>query len=297
MKDQILLSKYNNGNYTVEIYDNGTKIRETEEEEFIADFPENIDIKITNYCENNCKFCYESSSVDGKHADLNVEFIKTLKPYTELAIGGGNPLSHPQLFEFLTLLKEYKIIANITVRQNDFMNNLELLKEYSDNKLLYGIGVSLVEPTEEFINKIQEFPNAVIHTIAGLLTKKDLVKLILKNLKILILGYKIRGKGQNYMDDFNSEIFSNIKFLEKNILKYVPLFKVVSFDNLSIKQLNLQEQIESNIWEEFYMGDDGKFTMYIDLVKKKFSKNSINDQVFDLKSDIVEMFNIVTKLP
>ena len=74
--------------------------------------------------------------------------------------------------------------------------------------------------------------------------------------------------------------------LEKNILKYVPLFKVVSFDNLSIKQLNLQEQIESNIWEEFYMGDDGKFTMYIDLVKKKFSKNSINDQVFDLKSDI-----------
>ena len=63
------------------------------------------------------------------------------------------------------------------------MNNLELLKEYSDNKLLYGIGVSLVEPTEEFINKIQEFPNAVIHTIAGLLTKKDLVKLILKNLK------------------------------------------------------------------------------------------------------------------
>ena len=45
------------------------------------------------------------------------------------------------------------------------------------------------------------------------------------------------------------------------------------------------------------MGDDGKFTMYIDLVKKKFSKNSINDQVFDLKSDIVEMFNIVTKLP
>ena len=53
MKDQILLSKYNNGNYTVEIYDNGTKIRETKEEDFIASFPENIDIKITNYCLNN----------------------------------------------------------------------------------------------------------------------------------------------------------------------------------------------------------------------------------------------------
>lgn len=49
MKDQILLSKYNNGNYTVEIYNDGTKIRETKEEDFIASFPENIDLKITNY--------------------------------------------------------------------------------------------------------------------------------------------------------------------------------------------------------------------------------------------------------
>ncbi len=145
--------------------------------------------------------------------------------------------------------------------------------------------------------KIQEFPNAVIHTIAGLLTKENLAKLILKNIKILILGYKVKGKGQTYMDEFNAEIASNIQFLAKDILKYVPLFKVVSFDNLSIKQLNLQEQIKPELWNEFYMGDDGKFTMYIDLVKKKFSKNSINDQVFDLKSDIVEMFNIVTKLP
>lgn len=297
MKDQILLSKYNNGNYTVEIYNDGTKIRETKEEDFIASFPENIDIKITNYCENNCKFCFESSSIEGKHADLDADFIKTLKPYTELAIGGGNPLSHPQLFEFLKVLKEYKIIANITVRQNDFMDNIELLKKYSDNKLLYGIGVSLVTPTKEFISKIQEFPNAVIHTIAGLLTKENLAKLILKNIKILILGYKVKGKGQTYMDEFNAEIASNIQFLAKDILKYVPLFKVVSFDNLSIKQLNLQEQIKPELWNEFYMGDDGKFTMYIDLVKKKFSKNSINDQVFDLKSDIVEMFNIVTKLP
>ena len=31
-------------------------------------------------------------------------------------------------------------------------------------------------------------------------------------------------------------------------------FKVVSFDNLSIKQLNLQEQIESNIWERILYG-------------------------------------------
>ena len=291
-----LLSKYNNGNYTVEIYDDGTKIRETEEETFEASFPENIDIKITNKCLNNCNFCYESSSPEGKHGNLNVDFIKSLHPYTELAIGGGNPLSHPDLHEFLKVLKENKIIANITIRQNDFLNNLELLKNYTDNKLLYGIGVSLIEPTDEFIKEIQQFPNAVIHTIAGLLTKEQLIKLFNKKLKILILGYKTRGKGENYKHEFEKDIFLNIEFLKQNILKLTPLFKVVSFDNLAIEQLELQKQINPKVWEEFYMGDDGKHTMYIDLVKQTFSKNSLSEERFELMSNIEEMFNIVKKL-
>ena len=291
-----LLSKYNNGNYTVEIYDDGTKIRETEEETFEASFPENIDIKITNKCLNNCNFCYESSSPEGKHGNLNVDFIKSLHPYTELAIGGGNPLSHPDLHEFLKVLKENKIIANITIRQNDFLNNLELLNNYTDNKLLYGIGVSLIEPTDEFIKEIQQFPNAVIHTIAGLLTKEQLVKLFNKKLKILILGYKTRGKGENYKHEFEKDIFLNIEFLKQNILKLTPLFKVVSFDNLAIEQLELQKQINPKVWEEFYMGDDGKHTMYVDLVKQTFSKNSLSEERFELMSNIEEMFKIVKKL-
>lgn len=291
-----LLSKYNNGNYTVEIYDDGTKIRETEEETFEASFPENIDIKITNKCLNNCNFCYESSSPEGKHGNLNVDFIKSLHPYTELAIGGGNPLSHPDLHEFLKVLKENKIIANITIRQNDFLNNLELLKNYTDNKLLYGIGVSLIEPTDEFIKEIQQFPNAVIHTIAGLLTKEQLIKLFNKKLKILILGYKTRGKGESYKHEFEKDIFLNIEFLKQNILKLTPLFKVVSFDNLAIEQLELQKQINPKVWEEFYMGDDGKHTMYVDLVKQTFSKNSLSEERFELMSNIEEMFNIVKKL-
>lgn len=291
-----LLSKYNNGNYTVEIYDDGTKIRETEEETFEASFPENIDIKITNKCLNNCNFCFESSSPEGKHGNLNADFIKSLHPYTELAIGGGNPLSHPDLHEFLKVLKENKIIANITIRQNDFLNNLELLKNYTDNKLLYGIGVSLIEPTDEFIKEIQQFPNAVIHTIAGLLTKEQLIKLFNKKLKILILGYKTRGKGENYKHEFEKDIFLNIEFLKQNILKLTPLFKVVSFDNLAIEQLELQKQINPKVWEEFYMGDDGKHTMYVDLVKQTFSKNSLSEERFELMSNIEEMFNIVKKL-
>ena len=273
------IDKISEQEYTGFVYNIGVK----DNHNYYAD-----DILVSN--------CYESSSSEGKHGNLNVEFIKSLHPYTELAIGGGNPLSHPDLHEFLKVLKENKIIANITIRQNDFLNNLELLKNYTDNKLLYGIGVSLIEPTDEFIKEIQQFPNAVIHTIAGLLTKEQLIKLFNKKLKILILGYKTRGKGENYKHEFEKDIFLNIEFLKQTILKLTPLFKVVSFDNLAIEQLELQKQINPKVWEEFYMGDDGKHTMYVDLVKQTFSKNSLSEEGFELMSNIEEMFNIVKKL-
>ena len=91
-----LLGSYINGNYHTAIYSDGTKIRETEDDEFIADFPENIDIKITNQCDMGCPMCHEDSKSDGKHGDsMNAKFIDTLRPYTELAIGGGNAPCSP----------------------------------------------------------------------------------------------------------------------------------------------------------------------------------------------------------
>lgn len=125
-----LLGFYKNGNYNVLIYEDGTKIRcQNNDEEFISSFPENIDIKITNRCSQNCLMCHENSNIDGLHGDiLNADFIKTLHPYTELAIGGGDPMEHPHLEQFLLILKGLNIIPNITVHQNSFMKNKDKIK-------------------------------------------------------------------------------------------------------------------------------------------------------------------------
>lgn len=73
-----LLSEYKNGNYTVKIYNDGTKIRETEDDVFNAEFPENIDIKITNMCNNNCTFCFlpNSKIINGDGNKTNIQDIK-----------------------------------------------------------------------------------------------------------------------------------------------------------------------------------------------------------------------------
>lgn len=234
-----LLGKYKNGNYFVRLYDDGTKIRENDLDFFECDTVESMDIKITNKCDRNCKMCHENSTVDGKHADiLSYSFLDQLHPYCELAIGGGNPLEHPDLETFLQKCKYRKHIPNMTINQVHFEKEFDRIKQYCDEKLIYGLGVSLVKVTPEFIEKIKQIPTAVIHVINGLVSREDLIALAHNNLKILILGYKEVRRGKQLYSVNSNEIE-----MKKQILKeLLPMikdglwFKVISFDNLALKQ-------------------------------------------------------------
>ncbi len=289
-----ILGMYRNGNYNVMLFEDGTKIRKSKAEKFEAEFPECMDIKITNYCDMGCKYCHEASTIEGKHGNiLKEKFINTLKPYTELAIGGGNPLSHPDLLEFLRVLKSKKIIANITVNQAHFEASENFINNLVENNLIKGLGISLTNPTDEFIEKVKKYPNAVIHVIAGVVTLEQLEKMSNNGLKILILGYKEFRRGETYYMDNYETIEKNIVKLEENLQEIINKFKVVSFDNLAIKQLAVKNIMSKEEWDEFYMGDDGQFTMYVDMVNRKFAQNSTSKVRYDLLEEITEMFKVI----
>lgn len=285
-----LLREYKNGNYKIKLFDDGTKIRYTKDDEFIPEFPESIDLKITNKCDLECPMCHEKSVKNGENANLNHPFLNTLKRGTELAIGGGNPLEHPDLISFLNRMKKQGIICNITINQIHFKRNKSLIQSMIDDKLIYGIGISIINGL--YFDEIIEFANinknSVLHVIAGIIDIKTLEKLYDKNLKLLILGYKNIGKGISY---YSKKIEDNIQFLEEYILDISKHFEVVSFDNLSIDQLKMKTKI--NDFDLLYMGDDGEFTMYIDLVKEEFAKSSISNTRYKIKDDIKEMFNVI----
>lgn len=288
---------YKNGNYIVTILNDGTKIRQTKDDEFIPAFAENCDVKITDKCSQNCPFCYEGCTKNGKHGNLfKYKFIETLHPYTELALN-GNDLDHPELIKFLEFLKKKKVFANITVNQSQFINNFELIKNLSDNKLVYGIGVSLQHANEELISKMNEIPNTVLHTINGILTKEDVESLSNHDLKILILGYKELQRGISYQNSHSDVINTNKKYIYDNLEDILSKFKVVSFDNLAIEQLNVKRVVNEKNWDEFYMGDDGAFTFYIDMVKGEFSKNSIAKDRYPICNKTVdEMFQFIKSI-
>lgn len=267
-----MLGKVHNGNYDIIMFDDGTKIRKNDEGCFKPVKPESLDYKITNKCDRGCAFCHEDSRPDGLHGDImNDKFIETLNPFTELAIGGGNPLEHPDLIPFLEKCKKLNLIPNMTVNQVHFMKNQALIKELVSRKLIYGLGVSLVAINDEFLKLISHYPNAVIHLINGVHSVDDIKKLYDKNLKILILGYKQFRRGKEYYnDDVAFEMERTYVFLPE----IVEHFQVVSFDNLSLEQLKVKDMLSKEEWDQFYMGGDGQFTMFVDSVSKTFSRSS-----------------------
>ena len=291
-----LIGSYKNGNICTAIFADGTKIRETDADEFIPDFAENMDIKISDYCDMGCSMCHEGSSTNGKHGDiLNAKFIDTLHPYQEVAIGGGDATSHPDLLSFLRKLKEKKVIANITVNQCHFEQKQDLIKQLVEEELIRGIGVSLVNPTREFIDLVKQYPNAVIHVINGILSSSDIQTLADQNLKLLILGYKHLRRGNEWYETDKSNIEDKQKWLKDNIGDIINKFKVVSFDNLAIEQLDVRRLMGEDEWNEFYMGDDGTMTYYIDMVERKFAKSSTTpmDKRHDLLENVDDMFQVV----
>ncbi len=72
---------------------------------------EEITVELTNYCPHECKFC----SSDGTKVREEATFITPQqvsdllgdKIYEHIIISGGEPLSHPQFWEILQIIKQH----------------------------------------------------------------------------------------------------------------------------------------------------------------------------------------------
>ena len=293
------IATYKNGNTNTTIYDDGTKIHSTMDDEFKFAFPESHDISISQCCDNGCEWCYYGCTPNGKFGKLNNwKFFDSMRPYTEIAINIQRPI-HPHIAKFLQEMNNRKIIVNITINQNHFMDEDFWSKFDLYIKLgwIKGVGVSLVNPRQDgFIEKVKKYPNAVIHVIAGITPWEDIQYLMGHGLKLLILGYKKTGRGKKYYDGLFIPIITQMKYLEGGLDEVINGFKVVSFDNLAIEQLHIKDRLTDKEWNMFYGGDDGTLTFFIDLVEGVFARNSLSRIVYPIGDKTIdEMFDIIKK--
>lgn len=143
----------------------------------------------------------------------------------------------------------------------------------------------------ESFGNLEKGVDTVIHVVNGVVTEDMLKPLYDMDLKLLVLGYKTKGRGIEYAD--NTSLAENQKWLYDNIDEVASHFKTVAYDTLALKQLDMQRWLTKQQWDSTFMGEDGLHSMYIDLVTQTYGISSTDNRRWPLTKDIHEMFTHV----
>ena len=295
--------KYNvvkNGNYWVGVnHWNGNRIRfNTTSDECIPEYPELIDLKITNKCNHGCKFCYMGSNMKGQHADI--KFLKSIihnvssstdddyKKRVEFAIGGGNVLLYPDLEELFIYMHENNHIINTTINVNDVKEicTNETFKRIF-NMYVNGVGISISNENDvEILNKYNinkvfkniKFTLHLIPEMLGVETTRNIINEAKKHnyFSVLFLGYKYNNRGASIVPE---------KFTNTDLYN---LFKDMYMIGVDTTFLNTYYDYISNNFEDELTctKNEGEYSMYIDGVTKNAYKSSYQlDKPYNLDYD------------
>lgn len=284
MEEKRLINSYRNGNSTVFIYDDGTRRRETDGDEFIPSFADNIYIKITEKGDGKSGF-FETKE-DGESAKLMAgiypleAFIEKLRPRTELNIEDELVL-YPDILELLVYLRKRSVTAHITVSQEGFLRNYHRLMGWSERHLINDINIIVSDTEDElFLEKVRHFTNIVLCVVNGVFDGTDLDNLVDKKLKLKILGYQDQYKTiKDFGENVDQEIQWNKDWLKNNLTdELLGRFKTVLFDSSAAEQLDIKNTLalEEGKWQEFYIPSSNRFSFYIDAVNRVFSKNKFS---------------------
>jgi hypothetical protein len=267
-----IMNRYRNGNCEVTLYDDGTKTRNWDGEPE-PEFPESIDLKITNCCAEGCPWCHESATPEGEHADVQwiLDTLEGLPPGVEIAIGGGDPLCYPhmELYRMFECLHKRGLVLNVTVNNYHLLVHNSIIADFKQRGWLTALGIS-GDPKPAITSQLLPAAyddNTVLHYVAGI---DDVQAAIRAKFKVLVLGYKRHGRGKDYRD-VNLEPW---RYFTADLLSGNRKEHGTAFDNLALEQLNIRSYVPRGLWLDRYMGDDGEFTMYVDAVSRAYAKSS-----------------------
>ena len=76
-----------------------------------------VDLQITNHCNLRCPHCYMASSAAGAHAPLD-DILLALDQCAEagvleVALGGGEPTTHPHFADILAAARQRHLVCNL----------------------------------------------------------------------------------------------------------------------------------------------------------------------------------------
>lgn len=256
----------------------GTKIRIGLGRYTKASRPELVDIKITDYCAFNCSFCYQGSTIKGKHATTEnlVRIVSELQKAKvfEVALGGGEPTDIPGFIDLLKLFRERGIVPNYTTKSLVWTR-----KYWSEVNPLIGAfaySAETVEDLERADHYFTEIPRERIniHYVMGLDTREAFLSFMAAahrlNFRVTLLGYKTVGRGSEVEHQGHSWWLSVVRILQE--LGRCPTF---SIDTPLAEEYN--DELREFLPSYSYHTREGAFSMYIDAVAMKMGASSFEN--------------------
>lgn len=175
-----------------------------------ASVPELVDLKITDFCAYDCPTCYQGSTTAGKHGN-QYDIMAVLDALAELrvfevAIGGGEPTSHPDITSIVRRSRDVGIVPNLTTRDVHWYTHYPELVE--------GVGAVAVscdthKDVQRLMRGIDRLPSpelreqvrskTVVQHILGLQSTYDTTTLAqecaAQEVRLVLLGYKTTHRG------------------------------------------------------------------------------------------------------
>lgn len=247
-----------------------------------SSYPELIDIKITDHCTMGCKYCYQGSTPQGKHADFDSYHLGTLlkeMQVLEVAIGGGEPLTSPHLSSLLYTLNDHGICANITTRRLDLLSPL-YLKQLTQ----IGYSVDTVVAAAKAIKQAKDggwVKKLTLHIVLGTMNKEDFLETLRLAQKsyvtVLLLGYKTDGFGHQFQPHPHEDWIDWIQaeFTENSTYWVGPHIGV---DTAIAQKYGRVLQDKLHVDPKFMVGAEGMFSMYMDLVEGTIARASYGEE-------------------
>lgn len=265
--------------------------------------PELVDLKITDHCGWGCKFCYQGSTKDGGHAPIK-RLIETLDSLAaagvfEVAIGGGEPVDHPDFDMLIQASKKRNITFNFTTYGVEWAADREnpILRAMRDSYWRGGIGVSVhslkdVDKADRLDNYLQAAGiygrNVMAQTVIGATpmkaTQAILDRCIESDRPLLLLGYKTTGRGQSFTqrEAKREQVKSIIEQAKAHLNKPLPIgdYGYVEERNFTLSVDTAFLDMWGDVLDEVGIphvlrtSPEGKFSMYIDGVTNMAAPSS-----------------------
>jgi hypothetical protein len=239
--------------------------------------PELIDMKITDYCEVGCKYCYQDSTKQGVHAPL-----KKIKEYIdaaansgvfEIALGGGEPTTHPNFVEILKYAHDKGITPNFTTKVLPSKWSGELLNATRKYVGAFAVSISNSWDVEELaaaalLTETKAIAQCVVGVPSDWQMKSIIEQCQEEQIALTLLGYKEVGRGKSFS--------KRKQAITPELLE--SAWKL-SVDTAFVEQYS-DVLDEVGIETVLRVPGEGRFSMYVDVVAEKAGISSYHADSF-----------------